>query len=32
MFLQKLVVYSSDGLFGVEYGGKIEGNAYMDVC
>ena len=31
MLFQKLIVNSGDGLLGVEYGGKVEKDAYVDV-
>jgi hypothetical protein len=31
VLFQKLIVDSSDGLFGVEYCGEVERDAYMDV-
>jgi len=31
MLFQKLIVNSGDGLLGVEYGGEVEKDAYVDV-
>ena len=31
MLVQKLIVYFDNQVLGIEYGGKIEGESYMNV-